>query len=82
MKTITTSKKYWLNWRDILKALLIAMITPVIFIFQQELDSGNFPSWKAIGMAAVSGAAAYLVKNFFTPAKTVVEPEKKDEPTV
>lgn len=79
MKKVTTSKQFRVNWRDIAKALLIAAITPVLVIVQSELDSGNMPSWKSIGMAAVGGAVAYLIKNFFTPSQTVIKQPKEDE---
>lgn len=76
MNKITTSKKFRINWLDIGKALLIAVITPVLVIIQAELDSGKMPSWKSIGMAAVGGAVAYLIKNFFTPSKTIIKNEE------
>jgi len=75
MKQITTSKKFRINWLDLGKALLIAVITPVLVIIQAELDSGVMPSWKSIGMAAVGGAVAYLIKNFFSPSKVVIQNE-------
>ena len=78
MKQITTSKKFSINWLDIGKALLIAAITPVLVIVQSELDSGKMPSLKSIGMAAIAGACAYLIKNFFSPSKIVI---KNEEPT-
>ena len=58
-----------LNLNDIFKGLLMAVLTPVVVIIQQSLDAGLFVfEWKSIGLAALSGGDAYLVKNFFTPA--------------
>ena len=58
-----------LNLNDILKGLLMAILTPVVVIIQQSLDAGLFVfDWKSIGLAALSGGVAYLVKNFFTAA--------------
>jgi hypothetical protein len=58
-----------LNLNDILKGLLMAVLTPVVVIIQQSLDAGLFVfDWKSIGLAALSGGVAYLVKNFFTTA--------------
>lgn len=58
-----------LNFNDILKGLLMAVLTPVVVIVQQSLEAGVFVfDWKSIGIAALSGGVAYLVKNFFTPA--------------
>ena len=70
---VTTSKQFSVNWQDIAKALLIATLTPVVVIIQASLDAGvmTFNS-KQILMAAVAGFVGYLVKNFFTPAKTVI----------
>lgn len=61
-----------LNINDILKGLLMAVLTPVVVIIQQSLEAGVFVfDWKSIGLAALSGGVAYLVKNFFTTAKEV-----------
>ena len=58
-----------LNLNDLLKGLLMAVLTPVVVIIQQSLEAGLFVfDWKSIGLAALSGGVAYLVKNFFTPA--------------
>ena len=59
-----------LNINDIFKGLLMAVLTPVVVIIQQSLEAGVFVfDWKSIGLAALSGGVAYLVKNFFTAAK-------------
>ncbi len=56
-----------LNWRDIAKGLLMAVLTPVVVVIQQSLESGIFVfDWKSIGLASLAGGVAYLVKNFFT----------------
>ena len=67
---MTNSNFLSLNWKDIVKGLLMAVLTPCILIIQQSLDAGNLVfNWKQIGMAAIAGGLAYLVKNFFsTPA--------------
>lgn len=62
-----TSNFLSLNWLDVAKGLLMAILTPVVVIIQQSLESGVFTfDWKTIGLAAVGGGFAYLVKNFFT----------------
>ena len=56
-----------LNWLDIAKGLLMAILTPVVVVIQQSLESGIFVfDWKSIGIASLAGGVAYLVKNFFT----------------
>ena len=61
-----------LNFKDVLNGLIMAVLTPTVVIIQQSLSSGNLTfDWTAIGVAALSGAMAYLVKKFF-------QGEKKD----
>lgn len=56
-----------LNWRDFLRGLAMAILTPAVLIIQQSLEAGNFVfNWKSIGMAAIAGGVAYLVKNLLT----------------
>lgn len=62
-----------LNMRDLLRGLLMAVLTPVLVIVQQSIEGGELVfNWKAIGIAAVAGGVAYLIKNLFTP-KTEVQ---------
>ncbi len=77
------SPLFTLNWNDALKGLLMAVITPALFLIQQALENGQFVfNWKQIGMAAIAGGVAYLAKNFFTPAQPVKEVTKTDDGTV
>ena len=70
---VTTSKKYSVNWRDILQGLIMATITPVFVLVQNSLDAGILQfNWKQLGMAAVAGLLAYLGKRFFTPTQTII----------
>ena len=74
---ITTSKQFTINWRDIAKGVLMAVLTPVIVIVQNSVAAGSLSFDKNnIVMAAVAGFVGYLVKNFFTPAQTVITNEK------
>ncbi len=74
-KSITTSKQFSLNFKDIAKAALVAIITPVIPIIEQSITAGNITlDWKTIGLAAAGGFFAYLTKNFFTPSQTIIVP--------
>jgi len=70
-KTIV-SPQFSLKWRDILRGLIMAVLTPVIVIIQQSLEAGHLQfNWQQIGMAAVGGGLAYVVKNFFEPSKQI-----------
>lgn len=65
----TTSKLFTINFQDIAKGLLMAVIVPVIAIIEQSLQAGNLTfDWKVIGGAALAGGMGYLVKNFFSPS--------------
>lgn len=56
-----------LNFNDILKGLLMAILTPVVYVVQESLSLGILTfDWKAIGVSALAGGVAYLIKNFFT----------------
>ncbi len=56
-----------LNWMDLGKGLIMSILTPIVVIVQQSIESGVLTfNWKTIGLAAVGGGFAYLVKNFFT----------------
>lgn len=61
------SNFFSLGWRDILRGLVVAILTPVFVIVQQSFEQGSLTfDWRAIGMAAIGGALAYLTKNLFT----------------
>jgi len=65
-----TSKKFWLNSKDFLRGLIIAMITAALMVIQNSFDAGELVfNWKQIIMAAIGGGVAYLLKNFFQPAQ-------------
>lgn len=62
-----TSNLFTLNLADFAKGLLMAILTPAMLIIQQSLDAGVLVfNWKTIGLGAIAGGFAYLVKNFFT----------------
>jgi hypothetical protein len=66
------SKQFSLKWRDAVRGVIIAVLTPAIVIIQQSLQAGVFVfDLKTIGMAAVGGGLAYLAKNFLEPTKTI-----------
>lgn len=72
-QTVTTSKQFWLNYKDLLKGLLVATITAPITVIYTSVQAGTFTlDWKAIGLLALSGFLSYIVKNFLTPAQTVI----------
>lgn len=61
------SKFLSLNWQDLGKGLIMAVLTPAFTIIYQSINAGSFVfDWKAIGVASLAGGFAYLFKNFFT----------------
>lgn len=66
------SKQFSWKLRDFARGLIMAVLTPVVLIFQQSVEAGVLTfNWHTIGMAAVAGGLAYLVKNFFEPTKII-----------
>lgn len=89
MQTTSTSKQFTLNGRDLLKGLLVAVITPVFTIIITSLEKGSLTfDWKAIGITAAGAALAYIMKNFLSPGtilitdKATVEAVTEGEATV
>jgi hypothetical protein len=64
-----TSPLYSLDFKDLLKGLIVAIGSAVVTTIQTSLQSGslNF-NWKLIGTVALGAGIAYLGKNFFTSA--------------
>ena len=69
-KQIITSKQYTIDIRDGVKALVVAILTPVILLVQQSIMANDLVfNWRTLAMAALSGGVGYLVKNFFTSSE-------------
>ncbi|GAB3911873.1 hypothetical protein [Mucilaginibacter boryungensis] len=67
-----TSPLYRLNLQDVGKGLIIAIAGGFISAIEVSFSAGSFTfNWKQIGMTALASGVAYLVKNFFTPAKLI-----------
>jgi hypothetical protein len=74
MATVTTSNQFSLNMKDVLKGLLVAVLTPVFTIIMTSLNAGELTfNWKVIGATAAAAALAYLLKNFLTPAAIIID---------
>lgn len=73
MATVITSKKGSLQWRDVIRGVLMAAMTSALVIVQQSVESGTLNlNWHSIGMAAVGGGVAYILKNWLIePAKVI-----------
>jgi len=70
---IVTSHQFRINLNDLAKGLIVAGLTPPLFILQAWADGGVVDlTWKHLLMSAASGFIAYLIKNFFTPSQTTI----------
>jgi len=77
--TVTTSKRFTLDWTDLFKGLKVAVILPILTIIQQSIEKGSFSfDWKLIALTGIGGLVAYLIKNFFSPAEIVVKNPTKE----
>lgn len=56
-----------LNSTDFLKGLIMAVLSTVITVVYQTVETGSLIfDWKAIGTMALTTALAYIMKNLFT----------------
>lgn len=66
---VITSKLWQLNWKDVLRGLLLAVLTAPLTTIYTSIESGNFHfDWPAIVKVSVTAGLAYLFKNLATPA--------------
>jgi hypothetical protein len=64
---VKVTKAGSLNWGDVIKGLVMAVLTPVLVVIQQSIEKGELTfNWHLIALSAVGGGVAYLLKNFFT----------------
>ena len=84
---ITTSQQWLLNLQDIGKGFLVAFLsaltTGLYQFIASALETGNalqLPTandLKTIGYVALFAGLGYLVKNWITPAQTIIRETKK-----
>ncbi|HVW98173.1 MAG TPA: hypothetical protein VHA56_19535 [Mucilaginibacter sp.] len=67
-----TSSLFSLNFKDLVKGLLVAVGGAVIAAIQSSIASGAVNiDWRETGSVALAAGLSYLTKNFFTAAKNV-----------
>jgi len=80
-----TSKLFRIDWVDTLKGVLVAAIGAILTPITESLNAGILTfDWKHILAGGITAGLAYIVKNFFTPAKVVQplsDPNNGDAPT-
>jgi hypothetical protein len=71
-----------INWLDILKGFIVAVLTVVLAGVYTSVQSGKLPTLAELGTLGIAGLAAgigYLIKNLFS--NNVGTPLTKDVPT-
>jgi hypothetical protein len=70
MNTTTTSNFLSVNFKDTLKAFILAVGTPVLYLVQEKIPGWNVDPYVKVALAA---GVSYLIKNFFTAPEIVVK---------
>ncbi len=61
------SSLFTLNSKDWIKGLVVAVLTAVITVVYSTIQTGALVlDWKAISIAGISAALAYITKNLLT----------------
>ena len=70
---ITTSKQFTVNFQDIFKGVIVAAASAVVTAVYAALTTvpPHF-DLKQIGIVGLTAGLGYVIKNFFTPAQTVI----------
>lgn len=72
-QTAVSSRQFTLSLTDFWRGLIMAVGGAVFRIIYDVINSGSWVfDWKAIGLAALGAALAYLAKNFFDKPKVVI----------
>lgn len=72
MATVRLSKKFTLQVPDFVRGAILSALTAGLTIVQQSLEAGQLKfNWTVIATASVSAFVAYLMKNYFEPAKVI-----------
>ena len=70
-----------LNWRDVLKGLIMAFISAVVTGVYQLIQTNGIISWVTIKPVIVVGIGAglsYLIKNYFSNSQTQFATKEPD----
>jgi hypothetical protein len=74
------SSLFTLNSKDWIKGLVVAILTAVITVVYSTIQTGTLVlDWKAISIAGISAALAYITKNLLTNSNDEIltkEPKK------
>jgi hypothetical protein len=69
----TTSSQFTLNWRDAIKGLVVAVLTPIFTTMLNSINQGSLTfNWNLIWISAAGGGLGYILKNFLSPSEVVI----------
>jgi len=69
----TTSSQFTLNWRDAIKGLIVAVLTPIFTTMLNSINEGSLTfNMKLIWISAAGGGLGYILKNFLSPSQVVI----------
>lgn len=76
---VTTSADAW-SWpktRDLIQGGITAALTSALFLIQQYLAAGQFKfDWQEVGMAALAGIGAYILRKLPQQKVIVINPKE------
>lgn len=68
------SSLFNLNWQDLAKGFIVAVLGAIVAIIAPSIQAGNFTfDWTTIWHTGVAAGVAYIGKNFFTPPPKTIE---------
>jgi len=73
-----------LNWKDIVKGVVVAILTVVVAGVSTSLNAGAFPSLaelQQLGLMGLAAGVAYLFKNVFTNSQGQTFTKETKPPT-
>src|SRR5687767_14565246 len=67
------SEQFTINWRDILRGAILAVISAVLTTVQQiiEVDGIESIKWKTVATVALGALISYLALNFASATRTI-----------
>lgn len=66
------SKQFDINYHDVIRGLIIAVLSPVFTVAIESLNQGDLTfNWHAMAVTGLSAGLGYILKNWLEPTKTI-----------
>lgn len=73
MANVVTSTQGQLNWRDILRGFVMAVIGSILGTLTTVTDAGGFDlDWKRAAIGAFVAGLSYILNNLKDPSKVII----------